>query len=180
MFQGRMNLITSGVGAMRLSLTLERNRAGTHRPMAFSLEPQDPRNFDHAAPHPASGIQPAAAHSLHRLHPSANRQDPPARWGKSWIADRILDAHPEAPPVVVTDTVKNAIRILALDSRARARGVRKRQTLSDARALVPDLDCHQADADADHALLLRIAGWCERYTPLVALGSDAEADGRRR
>lgn len=98
-----------------------------------------------------------------------------ARWGKSWIAGRILDAHPETPPVVVTDTVKNAIRIVALDQRARARGIRLNQTLSDARALVPDLDGHPADNEADRALLLKIAGWCERYTPLVALDAAPEA-----
>jgi protein ImuB len=98
------------------------------------------------------------------------------RWGRSWITDRISDAHPEAPPVVVTGTVKNAIRVLALDARARSRGIRKGQTLSDARALIPDLDCHRADAGVDHAMLLRIASWCERYTPLVGLGADPETE----
>jgi protein ImuB len=83
-----------------------------------------------------------------------------------------LDAHPDTPPVVVTDTVRNAIRIVALDKRARPHGIKLNQTLSDARALVPELDCHPADDEADRALLLKIAGWCERYTPLVALGSD--------
>jgi protein ImuB len=79
---------------------------------------------------------------------------------------------------VVTGTVRNAVRILALDERARACGIRKGQSLSDARALIPGLECHEADPAADHALLLGIAGWCERYTPLVALGSDAQsADG---
>ena len=85
-----------------------------------------------------------------------------------------MDAHPEAPPVVVTDTIKNAIRITALDARARARGIRLNQTLGDARALVPDLDCHPADDEAVRALLLGIAGWCERYTPLVALDASPE------
>ncbi|MCY0093308.1 Y-family DNA polymerase [Hoeflea ulvae] len=85
-----------------------------------------------------------------------------------------MDAHPETPPVVVTDTLKNAIRIVAFDQRAHARGVRLNQTLSDARALVPDLDCHPANVEANRALLLTIAGWCERYTPLVALGSAPE------
>lgn len=85
-----------------------------------------------------------------------------------------MDAHPETPPVVVTDTVRNAIRIVALDERARARSVRLNQTLSDARALVPDLDCHPADGEGNRALLLKIASWSERYTPLVALGSDPD------
>lgn len=86
-----------------------------------------------------------------------------------------MDTHPETPPVVVTDTLKSAIRIVALDERARARGVRLNQTLSDARALVPDLDCHPADGAKTRALVLKIAGWCERYTPLVALDTVAEA-----
>lgn len=87
-----------------------------------------------------------------------------------------MDAHPDAPPVVVTDTVKNAIRIIALDQRARDNSVRLNQTLSDARALVPDLDCHPADDARNEALLLKIAGWCERYTPLVALDAAPEAE----
>jgi len=87
-----------------------------------------------------------------------------------------LDAHPDTPPVVVTATLKNAIRIVALDERARARGVRLNQSLSDARALVPDLDCHPAGEARNHALLGKIAGWCERYTPLVALDSAPEAE----
>lgn len=99
-----------------------------------------------------------------------------ARWGKSWITDGILDAHPDTPPVVVTDTVKNAIRIIALDQRARDNSVRLNQTLSDARALVPDLDCHPADDARNEVLLLKIAGWCERYTPLVALDAAPEAE----
>lgn len=86
-----------------------------------------------------------------------------------------MAAHPETPPVVVTDTVKNAIRIVALDARARARGVRAGQTLSDARALAPDLECHPADEEGGRALLLTIAAWCERYTPLVALDANPEA-----
>ncbi|KGF67635.1 hypothetical protein LL06_21255 [Hoeflea sp. BAL378] len=98
-----------------------------------------------------------------------------ARWGKSWIADAILDAHPDAPPVVVTDTVRNALCIAALDTRARARGVRLGQSLSDARALAPDLECHATDHERDRALLLTIAAWCERYTPLVALDAAPEA-----
>ncbi|WP_412051746.1 Y-family DNA polymerase [Hoeflea sp. Naph1] len=86
-----------------------------------------------------------------------------------------MDTHPEAPPLVVTDTHKNAIRIIALDDRARACGIRAGQTLSDARALAPGLACHPADAASNRALLMRIAAWCERYTPLVALGMEAEA-----
>ncbi|OCW58427.1 hypothetical protein AWJ14_13480 [Hoeflea olei] len=55
--------------------------------------------------------------------------------------------------------------------------MRRDQTLGDARALAPDLDCRPADPEGDRALLLKLAGWCERYTPLVALDAAAEAAG---
>jgi hypothetical protein len=61
------------------------------------------------------------------------------------------------------------MRIAALDAAAEARGLRRGQGLADARAAHPDLDIVPADADADRRLLVAIADWCDRYTPLVAL-----------
>ncbi len=48
-------------------------------------------------------------------------------------------------------------------------GISIEQTLGDARAINPDIDCVQHDVHADMKLLKQIARWCERYTPLVAL-----------
>ncbi|MGJ0504123.1 MAG: Y-family DNA polymerase [Methylocystis sp.] len=42
-------------------------------------------------------------------------------------------------------------------------------TLADARARVPHLSVAQADAEADERLMLRLAAFCEQFTPLVAL-----------
>lgn len=65
------------------------------------------------------------------------------------------------------------MRICALDEQARAAGLHKGQTLSDARALIPGLECFDLDPAGDGRLLAGIAGWCDRYTPLVAIdGSD--------
>lgn len=61
------------------------------------------------------------------------------------------------------------MRIVALDENAEERGIRLEMTLADARGAVPDLVVEEADEAADQALLERIADWCDRYTPLVAL-----------
>lgn len=83
-----------------------------------------------------------------------------------------MDGRSDAPPIVVTDMVKNAIRIIALEAYAKTSGLCIGQTLSDARALIPDVDNHICEHTKTHALLLRIALWCERYTPLVALSGN--------
>jgi protein ImuB len=75
----------------------------------------------------------------------------------------------EAAPLVTAHKQKSAMRIAALDAAAEARGLRRGMGLADARAAHPDLDIVPADADADGRLLVAIADWCDRYTPLVAL-----------
>ena len=61
------------------------------------------------------------------------------------------------------------MRIVAMETDKRLFGIRTEQTLSDARAINPDLDCVQHDPNADRQLLLQTARWCERYTPLVSV-----------
>jgi len=80
-----------GVGAMRLSLTLERNRAGRTGQWLLAWNPKD-RSFNHAAPNPASkrlsGATPPT-HSLDRLPAPANRRDSSAQMGQ--VLDRRKD-----------------------------------------------------------------------------------------
>lgn len=64
------------------------------------------------------------------------------------------------------------MRIVAMEDDQRLAGIRVEQTLSDARAVNPNLDCVQHDVHADRQLLKQIARWCERYTPLVSLSGD--------
>jgi protein ImuB len=65
------------------------------------------------------------------------------------------------------------MRLVAVDEVARRIGLRKGQGVTDARAMIPDIDVIEADQAADRALLEAIADWCDRYTPLVALdGAD--------
>ena len=61
------------------------------------------------------------------------------------------------------------MRLVAVDGHGHRAGLRVEQTLSDARALFPDLDVFDHDTHADARLVKAIAAWCDRYTPLVAL-----------
>jgi len=88
-----------------------------------------------------------------------------------WRLDR-NNKRPDHPPIVVIDTIKNALRIVALQDDIRLAGIVVDQTLSDARAINPGLDYVQHAPHADIQLLKQIARWCERYTPLVALSGD--------
>ncbi|MGE0845698.1 MAG: DNA polymerase Y family protein [Flavobacteriaceae bacterium] len=78
-------------------------------------------------------------------------------------------APPEEAPLAIIRSERNALRIAALDERAARAGLRTGVALSDARAMLPGLDCVEEDEAADRALLEGIARWAGRYTPLVAL-----------
>lgn len=61
------------------------------------------------------------------------------------------------------------MRVVAVDDTAEHRGIRLGLSLADARGAVPDLCVEEADEAADRALLEKLADWCDRYTPLIAL-----------
>ncbi len=90
------------------------------------------------------------------------------RWGRSWR----LNARPEAPPIVIVDTLKNALRIVACEDHPELRGIQPGQSLSDARAINPHIECVQRDHVRQSKALERIARWCERYTPLVSMSGE--------
>lgn len=60
------------------------------------------------------------------------------------------------------------MRLTALDEAAIANGLYRGQALTDARAILPELDCISEDGSADRRLLSAIADWCDRYTPLIS------------
>lgn len=65
------------------------------------------------------------------------------------------------------------MRVYAVDAVASNLGLAPYMTLSEARALVPELATIPADPPGDLAALVRLADWAGRYTPLVALdGTD--------
>lgn len=64
------------------------------------------------------------------------------------------------------------MRVAHADRRALALGLAPGLTLADARARVPEVAVADLDRDADHALLKRIADWCDRFTPLTGCDGD--------
>nr|WP_286207885.1 DNA polymerase Y family protein [Hephaestia sp. MAHUQ-44] len=77
-------------------------------------------------------------------------------------------ARPDAP-IACIEKVKGALRLVAVDARARALGLEVGLALADARARVPDLLVFDQDEHADQDWLERIADGCGRYTPMVAI-----------
>ncbi len=77
-------------------------------------------------------------------------------------------------PLAITGKRGNAELIVAVDEAAERLGLHAGLALAQARAMHPALQVIAEDAEADVALLEKIADWCLRYTPLVA--ADA-ADG---
>ena len=93
------------------------------------------------------------------------------RWQTS-KAQNPSDALPkaaDAPPLVVVAKVDNALRLSAVDRKATSLGLAAGMPLANARAMLPGLEVVAADEPTDRKLLERIADWCERFTPLVAL-----------
>jgi protein ImuB len=74
-------------------------------------------------------------------------------------------------PCVVVAKQNNALQIFALDDAAAALGLEVGLPLANARAICPQLGVFDADEAADAHALNAIAGWCDRFTPLVALDS---------
>jgi protein ImuB len=96
-------------------------------------------------------------------------------WLPRWATDR-LRRRPDAPadrPILAIEDQGGRLLVAACDDRAAADGIAPGLSLADARALRPDLAVFPADRAGDAAALARLADWCSRYTPLVALdGAD--------
>jgi protein ImuB len=71
--------------------------------------------------------------------------------------------------LVTWTKIKGAQRLASLDRQAQSAGLRSGMTLADARAMLPALVVAEADANAEAELLVAIADWCRRFTPLAAL-----------
>lgn len=100
-----------------------------------------------------------------------------ALWFPHLPTDRLKRENPQRAKsdqfLIVVDKVANALRLTALDERATKAGLYKTMALTDARAQFEQLDIAFASPRKDAALLEKLADWCDRYTPLVALdGSD--------
>ena len=66
-------------------------------------------------------------------------------------------------------TIANARRLVGVDAEAARLGLTPGLTLADARARRPQLVAVDADPEAEAKLIERLADFCARFTPLVAL-----------
>ncbi|WP_244669129.1 Y-family DNA polymerase [Rhodobium orientis] len=78
-------------------------------------------------------------------------------------------AREKGAPLVFIEKDRSALRLAAGDARAEKLGLCPGLALADARARIPELEAVEMDRAADAAFLERIADFCDRYTPLVAL-----------
>lgn len=80
------------------------------------------------------------------------------------------DAPPEdAPPVVLAEKIKGALRLAAVDPAAARAGLTPGLALADARARTPALRIAAHRPDLDDALLARVLEDFGRFTPMIAL-----------
>ncbi len=73
------------------------------------------------------------------------------------------------PPLVVTEKIKGAQRLVAISPEAKRVGLSTGLALADVRARIPDLWVEEADHYADADLLDRIADDCDRFSPVVVI-----------
>jgi len=95
-------------------------------------------------------------------------------WLPRWPTDRLKarQRSPATGPFALVATAANTARISAANLVAQKMGVTTGMTLADAMALVPTLITAPADPDGDMAALQRLADWCGRYSPWVAVDGE--------
>ncbi|RYZ11211.1 MAG: DNA polymerase Y family protein [Alphaproteobacteria bacterium] len=94
-----------------------------------------------------------------------------AAWFPYLPADRLIRARvePSDLPLVITEKVKGAQRLMAICPEAKRAGLAVGMTLADSRARIPDLWVEEMDARGDATLLDRIAEDCDRFSPVVMI-----------
>lgn len=96
-------------------------------------------------------------------------------WLPRWPTDRLNRRRPlpAETPIVTIEEVGGRALIVAPNGVAAAGGILPGLSLADARALLPGLAVFPADPAGDAVAIARLADWCSRYTPLVAVdGTD--------
>ncbi|HEV2547160.1 MAG TPA: DNA polymerase Y family protein [Stellaceae bacterium] len=95
-------------------------------------------------------------------------------WLPRWSIDRRgSDKSPTDRPFALAASIGNQRLVTAVNAAAEGLGIVPGLPLTDARALHPSLAVAAADPVGDRAALLRLARWCGRYSPWVAVdGAD--------
>ena len=91
-------------------------------------------------------------------------------WLPRFATDRIVRNRPgsrDKPLALVVET--HGRRVVAAVNALAAARLTSGMTLADARAVFPALETMASDPPRDAATLARLARWCERYSPWVAV-----------
>ncbi|MGN6158075.1 MAG: Y-family DNA polymerase [Devosia sp.] len=93
-----------------------------------------------------------------------------------WATDCLKRAEPALAqsdkPLVLWEKQRGAMRVAALDQRATAEGLSVGQSLSDARALVPNLDAREIDRAFTEQVFADFADWHSNASPIVSVVTD--------
>lgn len=76
-------------------------------------------------------------------------------------------------PFVMAAPEHGRMVIKAVSAAAREKGIYENMVVADCRAIMPDLQVFDDDAELAGRLLHALAEWCLRYTPVVAIDKDA-------
>lgn len=88
------------------------------------------------------------------------------RFAAEWRLRRIGDV--AGAPFAIVGEQSGATRLASLNAAAEAQGLAKGMSLSDARAIAPDLITRPAAPERETAALAAIARWAGRYSPFIA------------
>ncbi|MGE0152420.1 MAG: DUF6504 family protein [Reyranellaceae bacterium] len=100
-------------------------------------------------------------------------------WFPRLSTDRLarLDPNWRQRPGATLASVSGGQRLACVNEPAQRAGLYRNLKLADARAMLPGLQATAEDIGADKRLLQRLASWCDRYTPWVALDDMPEQPG---
>lgn len=91
-------------------------------------------------------------------------------WLPMLPTDRIFRLAQAEVPTVTSIKANNVMRVAACNQAAQDAKLYAGMPLTDAGALIQNLEIYPSDPAAERKILLQLAGACERFTPFVALG----------
>jgi protein ImuB len=100
-------------------------------------------------------------------------------WFPRLSTDRLarLDPNWRGRPAATLASISGGQRLACVNEAAQRVGLHRNLKLADARAILPELQVTPEDIGADKRLLERLASWCDRYTPWVALDEMPDQPG---
>jgi len=101
--------------------------------------------------------------------PDSTSKKPGSRVCSAPLRAALRPGHKAEHPLAVVGKRGNAERLVAMNAAAEELDLRAGLALAEARAMYPALAVVDEDPQADAQLVIAIADWCGRYTPLVAL-----------